>query len=133
MRETYTRDFTVDVILRGNLVDDKIRVGCLGVGSHGDRLFSRSDFEVGYFKHDPYSLVARQWFIDHPVPAKVWKVGDVVPKHTAIGKAWTAAPIRTREEAERQCASGADYGVTPMNVGADKMCREDRVILWIEP
>lgn len=125
---TVTRDFTVNY----PRVDDPnyIRVGCVGVGTRGDQYFRRHDFETGYYEHTPYSLVAKQWFIDHP---HQWKVGDTVPKNTVVGKAWTAAPIRTAAEAEAACHEGRNYGVLPVNLTADMMCREARVILWIEP
>ena len=129
MTSIYTWDFTVEVTLQGNVGVDTIRVGCVGVGSAGDKTFRRDEFHVGYYKHDPYSLVAQQWFDDHPPAPKVWKVGDIVPKNTVLGVAWTAAPFRNRADA----TYGTDYGVVPMNVDPQRMCREDRVILWIEP
>ena len=133
MTDIYTWDFTVEVTLRSNHpgISDTIRVGCVGVGSAGDRTFRRGEFHVGYYKHDPYSLVARQWFDDHPVPAKVWKVGDIVPRDTAIGKWWTAAPFRTA--AQVPTGGDPDYGTKPSNVGPDQCCRGERTILWIEP
>jgi hypothetical protein len=123
------RDFTVTYPREGDL--DYIRVGCVGVGDRGDHFFMRHDFNVGYYEHNPYSLVAKQWFIDHP-PRPDWKVGDVVPKNTAVGKRWTAAPIRTKDEALRH-GLNPNYGVLPVNLAPDDWCREDRAILWIEP
>ena len=107
---------------------DRIDVYCSGGGPVETRhRFLRGSVSVNE-RLDPYALVARAWFSDHP-PKKVWKVGDVVPRNTQVGKDWTAAPFRTKAEA----GPYTDYGTHPMNVEAQMMCREDREILWIEP
>jgi hypothetical protein len=130
MTSTWNMDLVFEVSLVVGADLDRIDVYCPGTGLAERHRFLRGSMLTNA-RHTPYSLVAAQWFNDHP-PKKTWKVGDVVPKGTVLGVAWTAAPMRTREEALLQCATGADYGVLPANVGPAMMCREDRVILWIE-
>ncbi len=124
--EIITLEFQVTPVVGGNL--DHIDVYCEGTGLAERRTFERGRVAVNQ-RHDPYSLAAKEWFINHPRP---WKVGDTVPKNTSIGRHWTAAPIRTAAEAEAACHEGRNYGVLPVTVSGEGMFREDRVILWIE-
>jgi len=135
MTRTWTRSLLFDVSLVVDEDLDRIDVYCPGTGLAERHRFGRGSVGINQ-RLDPFALVARAWFAEHP-PKKVWKVGDVVPKDTILGVAWTAAPIRRRGEAHASIPQdhgiSQDYGVLPMNVDPQRACREDREILWIEP
>ena len=124
--EVMTLDFHVTQVVDADW--DRIDVYCPGTGLAPRKRFLRGSVSVNE-RLDPYALVAQAWFSDHPPKPKVWKVGDIVPRNTQVGKDWTAAPFRTKAEA----GPYTEYGTHPMNVDAQMMCREDREILWIAP
>jgi hypothetical protein len=96
---------------------NRIDVHCPGTGLALRKRFLRGNVCVNG-QLDPYALVATIWFEDHPEPAKVWKVGDLVPEGTVVGKRWAGEP--------RQ------MDTFPVLYQGDEMNHQDRVIIWIE-
>ena len=120
--EVVTLDFTVTQVVGGS--DETVDVYCPGTGIATRQTFTRGHMPTNS-RHTPYSLAAAQWFLNHPKPAKVWVVGNIVPRETRLEKWWVAAPVPGR---------GVEHwDGLPRLIEPGLVCRGDREILWIEP